>query len=110
MDRYIFEEGLKKWGISFDEGNPYTLPERENKKVEYAEKKDLIEGIRKKYPQKAANDSGGVVSPGNFKIHPEPIPGKLKPLRTCEETVSAPLLSHKEFALEKNNVTEEDNE
>ena len=35
------------WGISF--GEPYTVTENANRKVEYAEKKELVEKIVEKY-------------------------------------------------------------
>lgn len=38
-----------KWGIAFDENNPYEIPDQGNRKVEYAAKKDLMDGIVKKY-------------------------------------------------------------
>ena len=38
-----------EWGIQFDEDNPYTVPEHGNRKVEYAEKKDIMDGVVAKY-------------------------------------------------------------
>ena len=38
-----------KWGIEFDENNPYTVEDNGGRKVEYAEKKDIIDGIIRKY-------------------------------------------------------------
>ncbi len=38
-----------KWGISFDEDNPYTVADNGGRKVEYAEKKEIIDGIIEKY-------------------------------------------------------------
>lgn len=38
-----------EWGIQFDEDNPYTVPEHGNRKVEYAEKKEIMDGIIAKY-------------------------------------------------------------
>lgn len=38
-----------KWGIQFNEKNPYTVQEHGNRKVEYAEKKDIQDGIMMKY-------------------------------------------------------------
>ena len=38
-----------EWGIQFDEDNPYTVPEHSNRKVEYAEKKEIMDGIVAKY-------------------------------------------------------------
>lgn len=39
-----------KWGIEFDEKNPYVAPENANRVVHYAEKYRLIASIRAKYP------------------------------------------------------------
>lgn len=55
-----------KWGISFDEKHPYEIPDQGNRKVEYAEKKDILDGIVKKYrpdllePPTPADDDGGM--------------------------------------------------
>ncbi len=38
-----------KWGIAFDEDNPYTVADHGGRKVEYAEKKEIMDGIIKKY-------------------------------------------------------------
>lgn len=38
-----------KWGIRFDEEHPYSVPDQGNRKVEYAEKKEIMDGIVKKY-------------------------------------------------------------
>lgn len=38
-----------QWGIQFDEKNPYTVPEHGNRKVAYAEKRDIQDGIMKKF-------------------------------------------------------------
>lgn len=57
-----------KWGIVFDENNPYEIPDQGNRKVEYAAKKDIMDGIVKKYrpdlleppaPQEENGASGG---------------------------------------------------
>lgn len=37
------------WGIEFDEKNPYTVADNGRRKVHYAEKRDIIEGIIRKY-------------------------------------------------------------
>lgn len=39
-----------KWGIAFDEKNPYEIPDQGNRKVEYAAKKDIMDGTVKKTP------------------------------------------------------------
>ena len=38
------------WDIVLDAAHPYAVPERGNRRVEYAEKEELIQGILKKYP------------------------------------------------------------
>lgn len=38
-----------KWGIQFDEKHPYEVQDQGNRKVEYAAKKDIMDGIVKKY-------------------------------------------------------------
>lgn len=57
-----------KWGIYFDEKNPYEIPDQGNRKVEYAAKKDIMDGIVKKYrpelleppaPPEESGTSGG---------------------------------------------------
>ena len=51
------------WGISFDEKHPYTVSENANRKVEYADKKEIIDGIVKKYRpdllEEEQTESGG---------------------------------------------------
>lgn len=37
------------WGIQFDEKNPYCVPEHGNRQAAYAEKKEIQDGIVKKY-------------------------------------------------------------
>lgn len=37
------------WGIQFDEDKPYSVPDQGNRKVEYAEKKTIMDGIIRKY-------------------------------------------------------------
>ena len=38
-----------KWGIEFDENNPYIVPENGNRVVEYADKQEIQNGIMQKY-------------------------------------------------------------
>ena len=38
-----------KWGIEFDEDNPYAVPDHGGREVQYAEKKEIMDGIIKKY-------------------------------------------------------------
>lgn len=61
-----------KWGIQFDKDNPYTVPENGNRVVHYAEKKELLDGIMRKYhPEMLADGnadggSGGMGSQENM--------------------------------------------
>lgn len=41
-----------KWGIRFDENNPYIVKESGNRKVQYAEQSDIRMGIMKRYHSK----------------------------------------------------------
>ncbi len=46
-----------KWGIKFDEKNPYTVADNGGRVVEYAEKKEIQDGIIRKYhPDWIIND------------------------------------------------------
>lgn len=46
-----------QWGIAFDEEHPYSVPEHGNRKVQYAEKKEIQDGIMMKYhPKEAAEE------------------------------------------------------
>ena len=38
-----------KWGIQFDEEHPYTVADNGSRKVQYAEKKEIMDGIIQKY-------------------------------------------------------------
>lgn len=38
-----------QWGIRFDEEHPYTVENHSGRKVEYAEKRELMDGIVQKY-------------------------------------------------------------
>lgn len=38
-----------KWGIHFDDERPYSVKDQGNRKVKYAAKKDILDGIVKKY-------------------------------------------------------------
>lgn len=54
-----------KWGIKFNEDEPYTVADNGNREVKYAEKKEIIDGIVQKYhpdwlqKQDADNDESG---------------------------------------------------
>lgn len=71
-----------KWGIVFDENNPYEIPDQGNRKVEYAAKKDIMDGIVKKYrpdlleppaPQEENGASGGQEQQMTEKNEPKPV-------------------------------------
>ncbi len=57
-----------KWGIEFDEDNPYTVDDHGGREVKYAEKKEIQDGIIKKYhpdwivKDKPAADGGNDIS------------------------------------------------
>lgn len=42
-----------KWGIEFDKDHPYAVAENGNRKVQYANKAELMDGIVKKYHPEA---------------------------------------------------------
>lgn len=54
------------WGITFDAKNPYTVRENVNRKVEYADKKEIVEAIAKRYHPELLelSDSTSVATPG----------------------------------------------
>lgn len=57
-----------KWGIQFDEDNPYTIEDHGNRVVQYASRKELLKAILKKhrpdeyfrYFPEESSDTGGV--------------------------------------------------
>lgn len=57
-----------KWGIEFDEVNPYAVPDHGGREVQYAEKKEIMDGIIKKYhpdwivKDKPVTDGGSGIS------------------------------------------------
>ena len=64
-----------EWGIEFEKGKEYELQGHENRKVEYADKKEIMDGIVKKYhqdwllpPQKS---QAGADTGGQSQIHSE---------------------------------------
>ena len=46
-----------KWGIEFDEEHQYTVPENGNRKVQYAEKSEIQQGIMEKYHPESVFDA-----------------------------------------------------
>ena len=45
-----------KWGIEFDEKNPYVVPENGNRAVRYADKSEIQRGIMRKYHPEAGEE------------------------------------------------------
>ena len=54
-----------KWGIEFDDEHPYTVPENGNRKVQYAEKKEIQDGIMEKYHPESVFDEPPVSEKAN---------------------------------------------
>ncbi len=70
------------WGIEFDDKNPYSIPDHGNREVKYAEKKELIDAIiRKYYPEWLEDErrtsygrqAGGFIQTEAMNNEPEPI-------------------------------------
>jgi len=106
-----------EWGIEFDKDNPYTVAENANRKVGYAEKKEIIDGIVKKYhpdwlAEKTASGTaagGGVVQTESQSNDPQRTPprksGKTKtggsslrtaPERKPAEALAEPIITEQE--------------
>ncbi len=49
-----------KWGIQFDTNNPYSVKENANRKVEYAERKEIVEAVMRKHHPELLEDSVAV--------------------------------------------------
>ena len=56
-----------KWGIAFDEDKPYAVPERGNRVVKYAEKKEVLNAIICKYRPDLLKESVGEGAASNDK-------------------------------------------
>ena len=54
-----------KWGIEFDEEHPYVVPENGNRRVQYAEKKEIQQGIMEKYHPESIFDAPPVSEKAN---------------------------------------------
>lgn len=52
-----------KWGIEFDEKNPYTVQDHGNRAVKYAERKELTDAIVKKYHPEWLEDTAAPAEP-----------------------------------------------
>ena len=47
------------WGIYFDNNTPYSVTENANRKVQYAERKELVDAVVKKFHPEYLDDSTG---------------------------------------------------
>lgn len=71
-----------KWGIEFDEDNPYAVPDQGNREVKYADKKEIQDGILEKYPPEwkeetpapNSSDGGGQAQQDSQKTEPQKTP------------------------------------
>lgn len=71
-----------KWGIEFDEDNPYAVPDQGNREVKYADKKEIQDGILEKYPPEwkeetpapNSSDGGGQAQQDSQKNEPQKTP------------------------------------
>lgn len=71
-----------KWGIEFDEDNPYAVPDQGNREVKYADKKEIQDGILEKYPPEwkeetpapSDADGGGQAQQDSQKHEPQKTP------------------------------------
>lgn len=71
-----------KWGIQFDEKNPYIIEDHGGRKVEYAQKQEILDGIVQKYhpdwleeiPAPENRCSGGQNHVQGLKQEPQPKP------------------------------------
>lgn len=59
-----------KWGIEFDKDHPYTVAENGNRKVQYANKAELMDGIIRKYHPEALLE-GDITGEGGGMAEPE---------------------------------------
>ena len=59
-----------KWGIEFDKDHPYTVAENGNRKVQYANKAELMDGIVRKYHPEALLE-GDVTGEGGEMEEPK---------------------------------------
>lgn len=81
-----------EWGIKFDEKRPYRVAENANRTVEYADKKELVEGILRKYPPEETEEtsadsvrksvSGGISQTESRTHEPYGRSEKAVPIRT----------------------------
>lgn len=66
-----------KWGIRFDGEHPYSVPDQGNRRVEYAEKKEIMDKIVEKYrpdllhPPMPSDDGGAYGGQRHVMADPE---------------------------------------
>lgn len=82
-----------KWGIKFDEKNPYTVADNGGRAVEYAEKKEIQDGIIQKYhpdwiindkpAAEGGNDVGGQDQAESPSHEPQQSPSKKPGDKKC---------------------------
>ena len=78
-----------KWGIEFDEKNPYMVPEHGNRQVAYAERKDLMDALVKKYNPDwleevtvVADPPAGGMQQMESPVHHQPVRHRKAPVRS----------------------------
>ena len=73
------------WGIEFDENHPYSVADQGNRRVEYAEKRDIMDAIVQKYrpdllePPAPTEDTSNGGQSENMTEKNDPKEGKNKP-------------------------------
>ena len=55
-----------KWGIEFNKDNPYTVADNGGREVKYAEKKDILDGIIRKYHPEELDERVSVENDGTY--------------------------------------------
>ena len=78
-----------KWGIEFDEKNPYMVPEHGNRQVAYAERKDLMDALVKKYNPDwleevtvVADPPAGGMQQMESPVHHQPVRHRKAPVKS----------------------------
>ena len=78
-----------KWGIEFDEKNPYVVPEHGNRQVAYAERKDLMDALVKKYNPDwleevtvVADPPAGGMQQVESPVHHQPVRHRKAPVKS----------------------------
>lgn len=78
-----------KWAIEFDEKNPYVVPEHGNRQVAYAERKDLMDALVKKYNPDwleevtvVADPPAGGMQQVESPVHHQPVRHRKAPVKS----------------------------